>query len=105
MQALDQFVHPYAKLPWLPLLINCIWVGWGTTISAILKEGGPDVKTIILGIFNTMVNSFSLVFTIYCTWFGFFILPLIPALLAFCVWLCNYSLGIYIGYKGMKACS
>ena len=90
---MDQFIHPYPKMPWLPLVINLLWVGWGTTISGALKEGGPCWKTVALGVVSTIGFYWSIGF-MYVT-FG---LSLILALL----W---WALGVYIGYKGMKMCS
>ena len=90
---MDSLIHPYAKLPWLPLLINCLWVGWGTTISGLLKEGGADMKTVALGLCSTV--GFYACFPFMYITLGFSLI----------IALCWDLLGIYIGYKGMKACS
>ena len=87
---MDQFIHPYAKLPWLPLLVNCLWVGWGTTISGALKEGGPCWKTVALGVVSTLGFYWS--FPLMYVTFG------LSLILALCWWV----LGVYIGYLGLK---
>ena len=87
---MDSLIHPYAKLPWLPLGINIIYCGWGTTVSGALKEGGPDVKTIIVGLVSTSLYYFGIILSAYTMGLAIF-LPI-------CIWILN----VYIGYKGMQ---
>ena len=83
---MDSLIHPYAKLPWLPLVINIIWCGWGTTVSGALKEGGPCVKTIIVGLLSTSC------------YYGGFILSAYTFGLAIFIPILFWILNVYIGY-------
>ena len=89
---MDGFVHPYPKMPWLPLLINLFFVGWGTTISALIKEGGPCWKTVGLGVVSTFLF-------VICLEFGYFTLGI-----SWLVSLALFILHVYIGYLGMQKC-
>ena len=87
---IDSFVHPYAKFKYLPL-INFIWVGWGTTLTGLLKEGGPCFKTVAVGFISTV-----------CFYWGFGLMYF-TLFLSLIISLAVYILNALIGYKAYKA--
>ena len=74
------------------MLISCFYVGWGTTISGLIKEGGPCWKTVGLGVVSTFL-------AIVCAELGYITLT-ITWWITFAI----YFTHIYIGYLGMQKC-
>ena len=82
-------MHPYAKMPLLPLLLNILVPVFGTTVMGCLKEGGACMKTVALGVISTFLiyNLF-----IWLWW------TLIAPLVSFVLWVFNCYL-TFLAYK------
>ena len=84
-------MHPYAKMPLLPLILNIFFPVVGTTAMGCLKEGGACFKTIALGIISTLLI-YNLFFWLWWT--------LVAPLISFLLWVFN----LYVTYLAYKKC-
>ena len=88
---MDQFVHPYAKMPLLPLILNILFPFLGTIAMGALKEGGACMKTLAVGVISSLLFQGSVWFL---WWTG---LALIVALILF-------LFNCYITFLAYKKC-
>ena len=81
---MDSLAHPVPKMPWLPLLANFFWPGFGMCIDACYGPSGLDIKVLVLGIVVSWLYMIS-------WWLFYFIIPYFVAIL---IWI----FGLYYGY-------